>query len=174
MIVEFKVPGIPRAWARTRKGYNRHIGREVWYPTPENLGQRQMIRTFALSAIRGNRPDFPWAGPIIAGFCFLLPRPRRVTQENSHAPTAKPDLDNLEKLVLEALTDVIWRDDRQVVGWLPFPLHGKVYADGSVQPQTGVLALRLSDYFRNWKDIVARVTDEVNLLKDPPASRRPG
>lgn len=59
-------------------------------------------------------------GPIELQVRFLLPRPKRLCRRSDPAgpvPSAsKPDLDNLLKAVMDALTGVrVWRDDAQVV-----------------------------------------------------------
>jgi len=55
------------------------------------------------------------AGPVEVFVVFYLPRPksapRRITE-----PTTKPDLDKLERALLDALTAAgVWRDDAQVI-----------------------------------------------------------
>lgn len=59
-------------------------------------------------------------GPIsIPWMEFLFPRPKRLDRKRDPdgliPHTSKPDLDNLTKAVLDALTEVgFWRDDSQV------------------------------------------------------------
>jgi Holliday junction resolvase RusA-like endonuclease len=55
------------------------------------------------------------AGPVEVFVVFYMPRPksapRRVTE-----PTTKPDIDKLERALLDALTAAgVWRDDAQVI-----------------------------------------------------------
>jgi len=52
-------------------------------------------------------------GPIALKIGFILPRPKAHKKENF--VTVKPDLDNLLKSTIDALTDRgVWRDDAQV------------------------------------------------------------
>jgi Holliday junction resolvase RusA-like endonuclease len=56
----------------------------------------------------------PLSGPIEAQLVFALPRPKSLPKRH-HAPTRKPDVDKLARLVLDALTGIAWQDDAQVV-----------------------------------------------------------
>lgn len=63
----------------------------------------------------------PMAGPIAVTLHFLMPRPKAMRRKRPHVEDgaiphiAKPDLDNLEKAVLDACTQVgVWQDDCQV------------------------------------------------------------
>lgn len=53
-----------------------------------------------------------WDGPVslILEYYFLKPKSVKRTY-----PTVKPDIDKLERLVLDALTGVVYRDDAQVI-----------------------------------------------------------
>jgi len=62
-----------------------------------------------------------FTGPVAVELAFYMPRPKSHFGKNGlkatapHAHTGKPDLDNLEKAVLDALTQLgIWDDDSQV------------------------------------------------------------
>jgi crossover junction endodeoxyribonuclease RusA len=68
----------------------------------------------------------PFSGPVIVTAAFWMPRPKGHyrTGRNAHLlrdsapqwPTGKPDLDKLERAVLDALTaGGAWHDDAQVV-----------------------------------------------------------
>ena len=64
-------------------------------------------------------PNEPLEGPIRLDLVFVMPRPtKRDGRKHKHAfryPHAiKPDLDNLIKSVVDALTGLLWRDDKQI------------------------------------------------------------
>jgi Holliday junction resolvase RusA-like endonuclease len=84
-------------------------------------------------------------GPISLNLVFRLPRPKGHfgTGKNSSrlketAPawhTSKPDLDNIEKALKDALSDIrLWRDDCQVCQ----VTKKKVYVDGMEAPVSEV------------------------------------
>ena len=81
--------------------------------------------------------------PVSVTLHFRLPRPRShfrsngLLKENAdNWVTKKPDLDNLEKAVLDALTDIgLWRDDSLVV----HVLKSKTYANGDESQGCSVL-----------------------------------
>lgn len=67
----------------------------------------------------GKVPSEPWLGPVALSVQFYFPRPQRLCRRNSppgSVPhTAKPDVDNLIKAVMDAMTQSgVWRDDAQV------------------------------------------------------------
>ena len=64
----------------------------------------------------------PWQGPLCVNLTFYFPRPKAHFRKNGelkpNAPkwhTSKPDRDNADKAVLDALTNLgLWQDDMQV------------------------------------------------------------
>jgi Holliday junction resolvase RusA-like endonuclease len=76
----------------------------------------------------------PLEGPIVLRALFLLPRPARLiwsTRPMPREPHAKkPDKDNLEKALKDALTKLAWRDDAQVFDGRV----KKLYAAGDESP----------------------------------------
>ena len=104
--VYFEVLGdpVPKARARTvRKG-----GR-TWSFTPKKVVLwEKLVKTEAEKHFKK-----PLMGPLMVSMIFYLNRPasRRV---ETWVPTT-PDLDNLEKAVLDALNGVAYEDDRYVV-----------------------------------------------------------
>jgi crossover junction endodeoxyribonuclease RusA len=73
----------------------------------------QAIRTEALTA----RMIAGWPvldEPVEVYLHFLLPRPKS-KPKRVWAPTTKPDLDKLVRAALDALTNVVWRDDSIVI-----------------------------------------------------------
>ncbi|KKN03821.1 hypothetical protein LCGC14_1103940 [marine sediment metagenome] len=71
-----------------------------------------------------------WHGPPLDGALhvelnFALLRPKSVSEKRRPSPTVKPDLDKLERAVLDALTGIVIVDDALVV-----ELHStKEYSD---------------------------------------------
>jgi Holliday junction resolvase RusA-like endonuclease len=58
---------------------------------------------------------------------FYLPRPKSVKPEAVMPHTGKPDLDNLLKSTMDALTDIgVWKDDSLVIQ----TIADKQYAEG--------------------------------------------
>jgi crossover junction endodeoxyribonuclease RusA len=104
--VYFEVNGdpVPKARARTvRKG-----GR-TWSFTPKKVAVWE--KTIKKEASKHfNRPLI---GPIQVSMIFYLARPES-RRKDIWVPTT-PDLDNLEKAVLDALNGVAYEDDRYVV-----------------------------------------------------------
>jgi Holliday junction resolvase RusA-like endonuclease len=75
-------------------------------------------------------------GPIAVRLAFVMPRPQRLVWKTRpmprvYAPT-KPDVDNLAKGILDAMKELLWNDDNQIV-WLSVE---KFYAAGDEQPHT--------------------------------------
>lgn len=57
-----------------------------------------------------------FTGPVHVVLEFTRPLPKSYAKKrNGEADTAKPDLDNMVKSVLDALSGVAWRDDSQVI-----------------------------------------------------------
>ena len=55
--------------------------------------------------------------------------------------TKKPDLSNLLKLIEDALTGIVWRDDAQIVGYLPGT--GKYRAQSAKEARTEIVVMEL-------------------------------
>lgn len=53
-------------------------------------------------------------GPIQIDVEFVMPKPKRPKNKSYHV--TRPDLDNLLKLVLDALNGILWNDDAQIFG----------------------------------------------------------
>lgn len=124
--LEFFVAGLPKAQPRAKarafaghaQTYNpktaddwkmivRNEAKKVWESEP--------VRPF-------EPPCSPWEGPLRVDLTFYFPRPKSHFRSNGllkpNAPawhTGKPDRDNSDKAVLDALTNLgIWGDDKQV------------------------------------------------------------
>ena len=104
--VSFCVVGqpVPKARARTvRKG-----GR-TWSFTPKKVA----VWEKGVGAEAGKHVDKPLDGPLSIELTFYMRRPKSRRRETWVATT--PDLDNLEKAVLDGLSGVVYTDDKLVV-----------------------------------------------------------
>jgi Holliday junction resolvase RusA-like endonuclease len=123
MSLHITVTGTPRP-----QGSKDQFGREASKGLP---AWRSDIRTAATEVMLGIR-EFTegrfWNAPIAVTIQFTMPRPnghylpantRRAARAlRPDAPThhtGKPDIDKLERAVLDALSGLVYRDDAQVV-----------------------------------------------------------
>lgn len=124
--IEFFVDAKPVAQPRQRHMYNPNIrnddgskGKVISYiPKVHPIWVfKQIVRIRAKYALRAD----PFRGPVSAVLLFLIERPDRLkTGGRVWAPT-RPDIDNYEKAILDALNPIrdgdpwgLWRDDAQV------------------------------------------------------------
>lgn len=109
-----RIIGIPKAQPRVRAFVR---GRHAGVYNPGTADEWKSIVYKAAETHFCGHP--PIDGPVRADMTFLMPRPKRMmtkkTPQGRIRYTAKPDRDNLEKAVLDVLTQVgVWHDDAQV------------------------------------------------------------
>jgi len=75
---------------------------------------REAEESFIAQAVKYKLPGTPPEGPISIIIRFYKERPKSKSKREIHW-TSKPDLDNLVKLVLDALNKIFFKDDSQVV-----------------------------------------------------------
>ena len=120
--LEFTVRGTPKAQprargtiARTRKG--KRVAPYVHIYTPESSsGWKDRV---VLAARQAGLPQGPWPGPVMITIDAYFEREKKYLEpgypDGAFRHTAKPDRDNVEKAVLDALTSChLWEDDCQV------------------------------------------------------------
>jgi Holliday junction resolvase RusA-like endonuclease len=110
----FDVQGEPKGQPRPR-AFVRGKRAAVYDPGTAEGWKGQI----ALAA-REFLPCVPLSGPIMLSVCFFFPRPQRLLRKSSPSGriphTAKPDIDNAIKAVMDCLTGIrMWEDDAQVV-----------------------------------------------------------
>ena len=116
-MLQFLVVGHPKAQPRV-KAYRRGNRAGVYDP-----GSADGWKLAVGAAARSNWNRVQFTGPLRLVLGFFMPRPKahfnRHGDIKSTAPVwheSKPDLDNLAKAVMDALTQLqVWRDDSQVV-----------------------------------------------------------
>ena len=102
---------------------------------------RALVRKIAAERYQGPLLECP-----LAVDCeFVFPRTKGMLWKRKPMPrlphAVRPDRDNLDKAVLDALKGVIWRDDQQVSGGTLW----KFYAAGGEQPHTRILISLLEE-----------------------------
>lgn len=113
-MILFRVDGEPKGQPRPR-AFSRNGKARVYDP-----GTAEGWRGLISAAARPELPAEPISGPVRLDVEFAMPRPQRLCRRRDDPGaiphTSKPDLDNLLKALLDALTQLgLWRDDDQVV-----------------------------------------------------------
>lgn len=106
--IRFIIPGDPKPLRRARHGRDGRV-----YDTHENKLSKQKIATLAKIAMGDQSP---LAGPLVAAMTFAHDaRSRKARNGVDRFKTTRADLDNLVKLVCDALNGIAYQDDAQVV-----------------------------------------------------------
>ena len=123
-LISFHVSGDPRGQPRPR-AFARRMGNKFVARVFES-GTAEGWKSLVAFAARSHAPVEPFAGPVSVKLAFSFKRPashfrsgRFANELKSGVPrfhTGKPDADNLEKAVFDALTQlgVFWHDDAQI------------------------------------------------------------
>ena len=117
MKIVFEVQGAPVGWQRA--GVNRWSGLHY---TQDKTRDAEIKTALAYKiAARGYR--FPEGAAVAVTIHAYYPIPQRTSKAKREEmimgnllPTVKPDVDNVSKLILDALNGVAYDDDKQVVG----------------------------------------------------------
>lgn len=123
-MIKINVPGVPVPQARPRFTRTGRV-----YEPAKCKAYKAVIAAAARAAMRGKEP---LAGPVVVGCHFFLPIPKgwsKAKKEDAldgvSRPLKRPDGDNLEKLVWDALTGIVWADDSQIVQWSGGKFYGE-------------------------------------------------
>lgn len=109
------IPGKPAAKGRPRATRQGRV-----YTPQETVSAEQAVQTEWIAAGRPRLPD----GPISLFVAARFARPAghwrtdgslSAAGGRSHAPTKRPDCDNIGKLIADALNGRAWSDDAQIV-----------------------------------------------------------
>lgn len=111
--LEFTVPGEPVAKARPRATSNHHV-----YTPPKTV----MYENRVMAAFTAAYPDHhPTDKPVRIEIEAVHAIPSSWTRKKRERAWAgeimkisRPDLDNIEKAIMDGLNEVAWRDDSQV------------------------------------------------------------
>ena len=117
--VTFQVPGKPQGKARARTVMNKALGHSVSY-TPENdLLYENLIKSRFLDQADGFylETGTPVALRIVARFMPSASTSKKKQQDmlaGEILPLKKPDMDNIVKVVADALNGTAYHDDKQI------------------------------------------------------------
>ena len=109
-MITFTIPGSPIPLDRARHGKGKV------YDTPRNKSAKRTIGKSGMAAMVGRKPI---QGPVRIRVAFLFEWPKSYTQKRRKAcygnmKDTKPDIDNLAKMVMDALNGIAYDDDSQV------------------------------------------------------------
>lgn len=140
MEIKFTVPSIPVAQPRQRTAVR--AGHAVNYtPTKHPVTAfKATVRMAAAEAYQGP----PLDGPLMLVLTCVMPRPGKLKKKSDNPPyyaTTKPDLDNLMKSVADALSGLLYRDDKQIAEVNMV----KTVAAGNEQPHVKIAIGQLDD-----------------------------
>lgn len=116
--VEFHVPGQPEGKGRPRAG--KSFGGHARLYTPQKTVAYEGMVALAAQQVMAGRSLIE--GPVFVHMEINLQVPASWSRKKQEAalagrvlPTKKPDIDNVEKAIFDAINGVVWKDDVQVV-----------------------------------------------------------
>lgn len=117
MSLKFTVPGQPYGKGRPRVG--KVNGRPRMF-TPEKTVSYEGLVSWTAQAAMAGRALFEGPVRVNLFICCQIPASwskKKQAQARNHEihPTTKPDIDNVEKAIFDAINSVVWKDDVQVV-----------------------------------------------------------
>lgn len=118
---ELVIPHTPKAQARPRAAVVRCTGgvRATMYKPRENMMAEEEVRRYWEDLIETLPPEeatrFPWEGPVkmVVRYVFQIPK---TNYWEGREKEGKPDMDNLQKMLQDALNKYAWLDDSQIIG----------------------------------------------------------
>lgn len=118
--IKFEVLGEPKSQLRIKF---RKMGSHIHTYVPEVT---QMAEQSLMMQSLQYRPKDLIFGPIRLGLKIIRSIPKSMSKRKRQLaideilrPTTKPDLSNYIKLIEDALTGIFWRDDSQIIEYLP-------------------------------------------------------
>ncbi len=125
--IVFHIPGTPVGKGRPR--FARR-GKFVTTYTPEKTASYEnLVKVKAMDAMRGGKP-FERA---LSAHIYLTVTPPESWSKKKKAqaingeiyPTSKPDMDNVIKGIFDAMNEIVYKDDKQIVSLLCIKRYGE-------------------------------------------------
>ncbi len=115
--IRFSVPGTPVAKGRPR--FARRGNFVSTYTDSKTASYENLVKVKAEEAMQG-RPAID--GAVDVRICLYVTPPASWSQKKQRAalagdifPTSKPDWDNCAKIICDAINEIVFRDDKQIV-----------------------------------------------------------
>ena len=149
--IRITVPAVPVAQPRPRAvsmGKSARVHEVTHIKNADGTRKPHPIAAFKATVRLAAQAEYsgpPLDGALKVDCCFLMPRPQSIIWKRRPMPRmphiVKPDLDNLIKSTLDALTGILFRDDSQVYRGS----SEKFYAAGSEQPHVEITISQLEE-----------------------------
>lgn len=110
-MISFVVSGVPAPKGSMRAFKSRNGKVVVTHDNPATAPWAQRVAWAARAEMRGRAP---FTGPVSLRLHFYLPKPKAAVKEGRDMPCVKPDVDKLQRNVLDALSGILYSDDGQV------------------------------------------------------------
>ena len=118
--VAFQVPGKPQGKARARTVYNKHLKHSISYTPEGDLLYENLIKTLYMQVADGIR--FEKGTPVTLRIVARFEPPKSASKKRRQQmlsgelpPLKKPDIDNIVKVVADALNGAAYHDDTQII-----------------------------------------------------------
>lgn len=124
--IRFMVRGDPRPKLRHRVAATKTRSGKCLCRTYKNETTEVDEQAFAMQSAVW-RPEEPLEGPLCVSLVFVFtPSQKRRARalKGQQAHTIAPDVDNLVKLALDAMNEVFWHDDVQIIELRARKLYG--------------------------------------------------
>lgn len=112
--IRFTIPGQPMGKGRVQ------ISKGGFCFTPEQtMNYENLVKVTCIEKCEQRQPQY--TGQVAVDITAFYPIPSSYTKKKQEAirrgarPVKKPDLDNIAKIILDALNHIAWQDDKQVV-----------------------------------------------------------
>ncbi|HPO91352.1 MAG TPA: RusA family crossover junction endodeoxyribonuclease [Victivallales bacterium] len=124
-IIEFSIVGEPKAWKRPKHFFKNN---KMWAYNPSQKDQE----TFLSLAIK-YKPDKPIIDPVKLDLEFYFSVPKSFSKKKRELairggilPAKRPDIDNLMKMVIDALQGRFFLDDSQIVSIMARKIYSEI------------------------------------------------
>lgn len=136
-MITFTIMGQPVAQGRPKARIVTPHGRApfvtVYDPSKSKKWKAEVLKQAVIHRSMAGTPHYPEGTPLKVTLTFRMERPKSLPKRVKHH-TKKPDIDNLQKALLDGLGSTFYNDDRQIVQCL----CEKVYCEAGEEPGVSV------------------------------------